>query len=94
MEVTGTGPEGGPPYEYGISLQLPFMPIKATRVSPCPEQAVKEGYEGSPFDAVPAWKLNVEGQESADGLSFIGSHKEDLGMGSFFEEFWTLHRKP
>jgi hypothetical protein len=63
-------------------------------VSPCPPQAEEEGWGGTTFETGPAWKLNVTGQESADGLSFIGSHKESLGMGSFFEENWTLHRKP
>jgi hypothetical protein len=94
MEVTGTGPEGGAPYEYDLLLQLPFTAIKATRVSPCPEAAEEEDWAGTPFETGPAWKLNVKGQESADGLSFIGSNKEELGGGSYLEEIWTLHRHP
>jgi hypothetical protein len=90
MTVTGTGPDHGPPYEYEITLSMPFMAIHATRVAPCPEAAQKEGYEGSPFDAVPAWKLSVSGQESGDGVTFTGTEDESFG-GLTYVQNWNLH---
>jgi hypothetical protein len=94
MTVTGTGPESGSPYDYEIQLAMPFMPVKATRVAPCPKAAQEEGYEGTKFDAVPYWRLQVSGKESADGRTFVGSAEETFGIPPFvttFKEFWTLH---
>jgi hypothetical protein len=96
MTVTGTGPEMTAPYDYEVHLFLPFMSIKATRHT-CPKAAQDEGYEGTQFETGPVWKLDVKGQESADGLSFVGSLKEAFGSPPFvstFEENWTLHGKP
>jgi hypothetical protein len=94
MTVTGTGPEDASPYEDEIQLAMPFMPIHATRVAPCPKAAQEEGYEGTEFDAVPYWRLQVSGKESADGRTFVGSAEETFGIPPFvttFKEFWTLH---
>jgi hypothetical protein len=93
MTVTPVGPEGGPPYEYDIQLTMPYMSVKGTRVASCPKAAQEAGYEGSSFDAFPAWRLNVEGQESADGLSFVGSREETISTATY-KEYWTLHGKP
>lgn len=96
MVVTPIGPEGGPPYAYDIDLSMPFMAVQATREN-CPEAAKKEGWEGTSFEATPAWRLHVEGGESADGVSFVGSNEETLGSPPFtsrFDESWTLHGKP
>lgn len=96
ITVTGTGPEGTAPYSYEVNLSMPFLAIKATRHT-CPEAAQKEGWEGTQFETSPLWKLDVKGQESADGLSYVGSVKEAFGPPPFvstFEENWTFHGKP
>jgi hypothetical protein len=92
--MTVTGPENGPPHEYEIQLAMPGIPVHATRVAPCPKQAQEEGYEGKPFDAIPFWSLEVSGEESADGHTFVGSAEKSFGIPPFittFKEFWTLH---
>ncbi|HEY1284562.1 MAG TPA: hypothetical protein VGF04_00600 [Solirubrobacterales bacterium] len=93
MTVTGKGPEGGAPYEYDLQLNMPFMAIDATRVASCPKAAQDEGYEGTHFELTPFWQLGAENQESADGLSFVGSQEETFGSVTF-RESWTLHAKP
>jgi hypothetical protein len=90
MNVTGTGPDNGPPYEYGITLSMPFVPVHAFRVAPCPKAAQDEGYEGTEFDATPAWKLSVSGQESGDGAAFGGTEDESFG-GLTYIQNWNLH---
>jgi hypothetical protein len=90
MTVTGTGPGNGPPYEYAVGLTMPFMPVHATRVAPCPKAAQEEGWEGTTFDAVPAWKMEVSGQESGDGVTFTGTEDESFG-GLTYVQNWNLH---
>jgi hypothetical protein len=72
---------------------MPFMAIDATRVASCPKAAQDEGYEGTHFELTPFWQLGAENQESADGLSFVGSQEETFGSVTF-RESWTLHAKP
>jgi hypothetical protein len=94
--MTVSGPGGGVPYQYDIQLSMPFLAVKATRHT-CPKAAQEAGWEGTEFDAAPAWKLNVSGQESGDGLGFAGSVKESFGAPPFvssIEESWNLHGKP
>jgi hypothetical protein len=96
MTVTGTGTGGGAPYEYAINLTMPFLAVEATRHT-CPKAAQEEGFEGTTFEAVPAWHLGVEGQESIDGLSYLGALKQELGFPPFvttIEENWNLTGKP
>jgi hypothetical protein len=63
------------------------------RVAPCPKAAQEEGYEGTHFELMPFWSLSVEGQESPDAVTFVGSHEETFGSATF-KESWTLHGKP
>lgn len=94
--MTVSGPGEGVPYQYEIQLTMPFLVVKATRHT-CPKAAQEAGYEGTEFDATPAWKLTVSGQESGDGLGFTGSVKESFGAPPFLswiEESWNLHGKP
>jgi hypothetical protein len=92
MEVEGGGPQEGPPYTYSVQVNMPFAGIKITRHD-CPQAAKEEGWEGSEDEIAPAWFLNAEGQESSDGLAFVGSDKEDFG-GAYREQSWTLHGTP
>jgi hypothetical protein len=87
------GLEGGPPYTYSFGLTLPFTKYIITRFA-CPEAAQKEGYESPPKSEIEwgaPWSMNVENKESVDGLFFNGTEKQDLGLGSYFEETWALH---
>jgi hypothetical protein len=90
MTVTGTGPEHGAPYEYDIDVSMPFMPVQATRVAPCPKQAQEEGFEGTAFEATPFWRLTVTGQTSGDGITFTGSKNESFGPVTYIQN-WGLH---
>jgi hypothetical protein len=90
MTVTGTGPENGPPYKYDIDLSMPFVPVQATRVAPCPKQAQEEGFEGSTFEAPPFWRLTVEGKMSGDGTTFTGTENESFGPLTYIQN-WSLH---
>jgi hypothetical protein len=90
MTVTGTGPEHGPPYEYEINLSMPFVPVHATRVAPCPKAAQDEGYEGTEFETGINWELQVSGQSSGDGVTFAGSEDDGFG-GVSIEQHWNLH---
>ncbi len=90
MTVTGTGPENGPPYEYEIDLSMPFVPVHAMRVAPCPKAAQEEGYEGTEFETGIAWKLSVSGQESGDGATFTGTEDESFGSVTYVQH-WNLH---
>lgn len=90
MNVTGSGPEGGPPFDYSIQIAMPFVAVKGTRHD-CPSGAAM--WEGTQFDAVPLWSLNVTGEQSPDGLTFAGSETESFG-GLFQERHWNLLGKP
>jgi hypothetical protein len=90
MTVTGNGPNNGAPYEYEVNLSMPFVPVQAKRVAPCPKAAQEEGYEGTEFETGIFWKLTVSGQESGDGTSFTGSEEESFG-GTSIEQHWNLH---
>jgi hypothetical protein len=90
MTVTGTGPENGPPYEYEIDLSMPFVPVHALRVAPCPKAAQEEGYEGTEFETGINWELHVSGQMSGDGVTFTGTKDESFGSVSI-DQHWNLH---
>jgi hypothetical protein len=69
---------------------MPFVPVHAFRVAPCPKAAQEAGYEGTEFEAVPAWKLSVSGRESGDGITFTGTEDESFG-GVTYIQHWNLH---
>ena len=69
---------------------MPFVPIHAMRIAPCPKAAQEEGYEGTEFETGIAWKLEVSGQVSADGATFTGTKDESFGSVTY-DQHWNLH---
>lgn len=93
VHVSGSGPEGGAPYEYSMEGSLPFLKLKVT-LHDCPEQAKKEDYEGKEEETTVVYEFNTGGQTSADGISYIGFRNQDLGGGSGIEQNWDFHGEP
>jgi hypothetical protein len=85
-EVTGTGPEQQPPYTYSLQAILPFTEIEITRHD-CPAGA--EEFEGTKAKIFPLYHFDTGPHESADGIVYLGSNKEEFG-GTVIEETWNF----
>ena len=56
VEVTPIGSDGGAPYEYAISVDMPFEALNITRIN-CNKASQEEGFEGTEYPLTPAYKF-------------------------------------
>jgi hypothetical protein len=89
MEVTPIGKEGGAPYEYSISVSMPFEALNITRIN-CNKASQEEGYEGTEYPLTPLYRFAPSGQKSSDGITFTGTVDESP-FESVDLQRWNLH---
>lgn len=89
MEITPLGKEGGAPYEYTISVSMPFEALNITRIN-CNKASKEEELEGTEYPLTPLYTFSPSGQESTDGLTFSGTVDESP-FESVYVQHWNLH---